>query len=80
MFNFKTKKMGRQKGTATSIEGWVMLNGKPGDEFLTTSLDKTVTSQANYYKRKISTERMLIVSSAKKEPTASYVLKVTILE
>lgn len=62
-----------------SAESWMIANGKPGQVFYSVKEDKHLTAMATYYQRKITTERIVSVSTAKKEPVANFLTKVTLL-
>lgn len=60
-------------------EALFLLNCKAGATFYTAKDDKSMTAISVYYKRKISTERMILVSYSS-EISAEKLTKVTILE
>lgn len=70
--------MGRIKGVDT-LESYFIQNAKQGESFYTQLADKNLTAMASYHGRKIKTERLIIVSTAKAEPKASRITKITIL-
>lgn len=65
--------------STTSIEGMMLKKGDAGQHFFTDKQDKSMTAFANYYKRKIKTERVIAITGFKQEPTAITLTKVTIL-
>ena len=70
--------MGRKKGQSI-MESWMIANGKTGQHFYSDKLDRHLTAIATHHNRKIETERLLVVTTAKAQPTAKYVTKVTLL-
>lgn len=70
--------MGRPKGQ-TNADSWLIANGKIGDQFYSEKEDKYLTALSSYYKRKILTERIIAISSGKKNPICKYIVKVTLL-
>jgi hypothetical protein len=67
-----------RKGTST-IESWMMVNGKDGDHFYTHKKDKDITAIASYYTRKVHTERLIIIDGHKDKPSAYSLTRVTLL-
>lgn len=67
--------MGRPKGQST-MESWMILNGKVGDEFYSKKVDRHLTAIATHHNRKITTERLLVVTTGGKTPKAEYITKV----
>lgn len=63
--------MGRIKGEQSSLEGFMMANGKPGDIFYSDKSDRALTAIANYYNRKIVTERLIVLKPFWKDQTTS---------
>lgn len=72
------KKMARD-GKQTTLESWMLVNGKRGDVFYTDKEDRIISASAHYYKRDVSTERVVVVSINAVDPTAKRITKVTIL-
>jgi hypothetical protein len=66
------------KGQKT-MESWMIANGKSGESFYSDKMDRHLTAAATYYNRKILTERLITITTAKKEPRAKYITKVTLL-
>lgn len=64
----------------STMESWMMVNGKPGDHFYSDKIDRHLTAIANYYQRRIVTERVIAVSMGKKSAESKYITKVTILK
>jgi hypothetical protein len=62
-----------------TVEALSLLHSKKGTIFYTNKDDKSMTAIAVYYKRKISTERMILVSYSS-EILAEKLTKVTILD
>lgn len=62
-----------------SFEGICLLNGKPNTVFFTPKKDRDITAIANYYARKVNTERLIVVSGSKENPKAETITKVTII-
>lgn len=63
----------------STLEGWFMIFGKKGEIFYSIKKDKDLQAFATYYQRKISTERLTAVTSAKEIPTCHSITKVTLL-
>ena len=61
------------------MEAFMMQMGHEGDSFYTEKRDKTITAYATYYKRKITTERVVVVVGDKASPTAYNMTKVTLV-
>ena len=72
-----TGKRGRPKIQCT-MEGWMMINGKSGDVFYTDKHDRHITALSSHYKRKITTERLITITTGGKEPLSKYITKVTL--
>ena len=70
--------MGRPKGKQITIESWIIVNGKSGDHFYSEKKDGGLTAIASYHKRKITTERLIVITTGGKEPKAKYITKVTL--
>lgn len=64
----------------STMESWMMVNGKPGDVFYSEKMDRHLTAIANYYQRRIVTERVIAVSMGKKSAESKYITKVIILK
>jgi hypothetical protein len=62
-----------------SMESFAIINGKPGDSFYTHKKDKDVTAIATYYKKKVSTERIIAISKKEDSPISTMITKVTLL-
>lgn len=62
----------------STIESWMIVNGKKGKEFYTEKQDKHLTALSTYYGRKITTERMMVITTGGKEPKAKYITKVVL--
>lgn len=45
-----------------TVESLFLTTGKIGDTLLTKATDANITSRAGYYKRKVRTERVLVLS------------------
>lgn len=69
----------RKKGTTTTLESWIIINGKDGDSFYTNKKDKDITALASYYNRKVHTERLVVIDGLKDNPTAKPITRVTLL-
>jgi predicted nucleic-acid-binding protein len=67
------------KGQST-FESYTLANGNINEVFYTDKQDKTITALANYYKRKVKTERLIVITTGKSNPIAKYITKVTILQ
>lgn len=63
----------------STIESWMIANGKKGKHFYSDKMDRHLTAIATYYKRKIVTERLITVTTYKKQPKAGVITKVTLL-
>jgi hypothetical protein len=70
--------MGRNKGQST-MESWMIVNGKQGEHFYSDKADRHLTAISNYHNRKIITERLITVTTGGKEPKSKYITKVTLL-
>ena len=57
----------------------MIANGKAGDSFYSDKADRHLTAIATYYKRKITTERFIAVTSQSDNPIAHKITKVTLL-
>ena len=55
---------GRPRGQFT-LESWMMVNGKAGDVFYSEKKDRHLTSISTHYKRQITTERLVVVTTGK---------------
>ena len=66
------------KGTQAP-ESYFIANGYSGTVFFTLKNDKDITAIATYYKRKVRTERLVLVGGTKDNPTAQKITKVTII-
>lgn len=76
----KVKIMGRTLGVPSSMEAWMMINGKYGETFYTEKRPKDMTAIASYYNRKIMTGRVLIIDEYTSDiPVISRLTKVTLL-
>lgn len=62
-----------------TLESWMIANGKAGKHFYSDKFDAHLTAIATAHARKIKTERLIVVTSAKSVPTAKYITKVTLL-
>lgn len=63
----------------STLEGWFMMFGKKGQIFYSPKKDKDIQVFASYYKRKVSTERLVAVTTGKEIPVAKSITKVTLL-
>lgn len=73
------KKSSKRKNQQYTLESWMIANGKKGDHFYSDKMDRHLTAISTHHGRKIATERLLTVTTAKSNPTASYIVKVTLL-
>ncbi len=73
-----TKKL-EKRGRKLGMEGWMMINAKSRDFFYSEKPDKDLTAIACFYNRKITTERLIAVTTKKEEPKATQITKVTFL-
>lgn len=73
------KNESKRKNKQYSMESWMIANGKEGDVFYSEKLDRHLTAIATHHSRKISTERVLVVTTAKSTPECRYLVRVTIL-
>jgi hypothetical protein len=73
------KKPSKRKNQQFTLESWMIVNGKKGDHFYSDKMDRHLTAISTHYGRKIATERLLLVTTAKSSPIASYVTRVTLL-
>lgn len=69
--------MGRKISSQLTLS---IVNGKIGSVFYTTNEDRYVTSYASIHKKKVKTERLVVVGGTKNKPTATRITKVTILK
>jgi hypothetical protein len=69
----------KKQGRTSSYESWAIANAKTGTIFYTDKEDRHITAFSTYHQRPLKTERMLVVSTGGKTPTAKYITKVTIL-
>ena len=69
----------KKQGRTASYESWAIANAKTGTIFYTDKEDRHITAFSTYHQRPLKTERMLVVSTGGKTPTAKYITKVTIL-
>jgi hypothetical protein len=65
--------------TFDNYESWAMENSKEGASIVSYKPTNTLTASANYYKRKIETQRIVIVEGPITEPIAVAATKVTFL-
>lgn len=81
MVRDKNNQMGRTKNNKYqfTLESWMIANGKEGEHFYSDKLDRHLTAIATHHLRKIKTERLIIVTTAKSSPVAKYITKVTLL-
>lgn len=70
--------MGRPKGQST-VESWMIANGKMGNTFYSDKMDRHLTAIATHHKRKILTERLITITTGGKSPKSKYITKVTLL-
>jgi len=63
----------------STLEGYMISNGKVGDSFYSEKADRHLTAISTYYKRKIKTERFIAVTSQSDKPVAHKITKVTLL-
>lgn len=61
------------------MESWMIANGKKGEVFYSEKLDRHLTAISSHHKRKISTERLITITTGGKNPQAKYIIKVTLL-
>ena len=73
------KKSSKRKNQQYTLESWMIVNGKKGDSFYSEKMDRHLTAISTHYGRKITTERLLTVTTGKSNPIASYIVKVTLL-
>ena len=62
-----------------TLESWMMANGKSGQQFYSDKIDRHLTAIATHHNRKISTERLITVTTGKNNPIANSITKVTLL-
>jgi hypothetical protein len=70
--------MGRSK-TQSTMESWMVANGKAGEHFYSEKLDRHLTAISTHHKRKIKTERLITITTGGKVPQSKYIIKVTLL-
>jgi hypothetical protein len=61
------------------MESWMIANGKSGHHFYSDKIDRHLTAIASAHDRKITTERLITVTTGGKIPESKYITKVTIL-
>lgn len=71
--------MQRTKRIPKTMEVWMIVNGKKGEQFYSDKLDRHLTAISSHYKRKILTERMIVITTGGKKPISKYIVKVTLL-
>lgn len=71
--------MTQRKERISSLESYALKNEKSGFVFFSNKPDKSLTALAGYFDRKITTERMILISNKKNDPQASNLTKITIL-
>lgn len=60
-------------------ETWSIVNGKAGDQFYTEKPDRYLTAISGYHNRKITTERMVVVTiKGNEKPEARNITRVTL--
>lgn len=74
-----TLKKIRKARRLTTMESWMIVNGKAGEHFYSDKRDGHLTSLSTYYKRKIITERLITITTGGKEPKSKYITKVILL-
>jgi hypothetical protein len=62
-----------------TVESFMMINGLTGTSFYSEKKDKDLTAIASYYKRKITTERIIALSKNQNSPISKLITKVTLL-
>ena len=62
-----------------TLESWMIANGKKGEHFYSDKMDRHLTAIATYYQRKITTERLITITTGGKEPKSKYITKITLL-
>lgn len=65
--------------TYSNYESWAMENAKEGTSIISYKEDRNLTASANYYERKILTQRIVIIEGSVTEPIAVPAVKVTFL-
>ena len=65
--------------TYANYESWAMENAKEGTSIVSYKEDRNLTASANYYNRKILTQRIIVVEGTVLEPVAIAATKVTFL-
>jgi hypothetical protein len=65
--------------TYANYESWAMENAKEGTSIISYKEDRNLTASAGYYKRKILTQRIVVVEGTVLEPVAIAAVKVTFL-
>jgi hypothetical protein len=61
------------------FESWMIAYGKVGDQFYSDKEDRHLTAMSSTHKRNIVTERIIAVTTAKKEPQSKMITKVILL-
>lgn len=70
--------MGTPKGLRT-VESFMISKGKKGKHFYSDKADRHLTAIASHYNRKISTERLITITTGGKQPKSKYITKVVLL-
>lgn len=70
---------GRKRGPVT-IDSWMIENCEVGYSFYSDKDDRHLTALAAQRKRRISTERLITITTGGKDPVAKYITKVTLHE
>jgi hypothetical protein len=63
----------------STLESYMILNGKKGDVFYTHKGDNFITSLSHYHGRKVLTERVALVQGTLHRPVSKSLIKVTLL-
>jgi len=72
--------MGRTKHVPTTMEGWMIKFAAKGESFYTDKPDRVISAGASYNKRKVKTERLIVISGSQIKPIATTTTRVTLLD
>jgi hypothetical protein len=65
--------------TPRTIESFFLKMAKSGDFMYSSMSDRNITAKANYYKKKVKTERVIIIENKLLDPVCVSYTKITIL-
>jgi hypothetical protein len=65
--------------TPRTIESFFLKVGKSGEFMYSNMVDRNITAKANYYNKKVKTERVIIIENKLNDPICVSYTKITIL-